>query len=204
MNLEDAIRRRRMIRSYSTETVSLELVSQLLVLSLYAPSGGFTQATQYLVVSSPYDREMFWQQCASEEFRNTAQERWPTWQEAPVIVIPLSSQQAYLDRYSREDKRSSGLDVAQNWPAPYWDMDTAMAVQNLLLLVTSNRLAACYFGLFGEQIRTFLNERNVPDSYSPIGAVTIGVRPAELEAGPPVRLRIDSLVRIHHDRFPPN
>ena len=42
-----------------------------------------------------------------------------------------------------------GLEREEAWPVPYWQTDTAMAVQNLLLLAEDRGLGALFFGLFG-------------------------------------------------------
>ena len=67
---------------------------------------------------------------------------------APVIILPVADPRAYTSRYAEPDKISHGLDDAANWPVPFWLTDTAMAVQNLLLLAEAQRLGALYFGIF--------------------------------------------------------
>ena len=86
--------------------------------------------------------------------------------DAPVIALPLADPQAYLDRYSEPDKRASGLgDSTDAWPAPYWTIDTAMAVMTLLLAAEDAGLGALLFGVFeGEaELRDALG---IPDGCS--------------------------------------
>ena len=53
---------------------------------------------------------------------------------APVIVVPLSCKDIYLDRYAQADKGWTDRDEGR-WPVPYWDIDTGMAA--LLILQTA-------------------------------------------------------------------
>ena len=53
---------------------------------------------------------------------------------APVVIVPLSHKDAYLERYAQPDKGWTDRDEAR-WPVPYWDVDTGMA--SLLMLLTA-------------------------------------------------------------------
>ena len=77
----------------------------------------------------------------------------------------------------RADKAGHGLEVAANWPVPFWLTDTAMAVQNLLLLVEAHRLGALYFGIF-RNVDVLLADLGVPEGMLSVGAVAIGHRAA--------------------------
>ena len=67
---------------------------------------------------------------------------------APVVIVPLSHRDAYLDRYAEPDKGWTDKDEAR-WPVPYWDIDTAFATMALLLGATDAGLGALFFGIFG-------------------------------------------------------
>jgi nitroreductase len=87
---------------------------------------------------------------------------------APVIIVPMSSKRAYLDRYAEPDKGWTDRDETR-WPAPYWDIDTGMAALLMLLTVTDEGLGACFFGIPPEQIQPFREAFGVPEDYQPIG-----------------------------------
>ena len=94
--------------------------------------------------------------------------------DAPLLALPLADPQAYLDRYAEPDKASSGLgDAIESWPAPYWTIDTAMAVMTLLLAAEDLGLGALFFGVFtGEaELRTTLG---IPEHLELLGAVALG------------------------------
>ena len=46
---------------------------------------------------------------------------------APLLIVPLSNKDAYLDRYAEPDKGWTDRDESR-WPVPYWDVDAGMAV----------------------------------------------------------------------------
>jgi hypothetical protein len=46
---------------------------------------------------------------------------------APLVVIPLSCKDVYLDRYARPDMGWTDRDQA-HWPVPYWDIDAGLTV----------------------------------------------------------------------------
>ena len=94
---------------------------------------------------------------------------------APVIVLPVADPDAYTSRYSETDKAGHGLEIAANWEVPFWLTDTAMAVQNLLLLVEARRLGALYFGIFRNS-DVLLADLGVPDRMLSVGAVALGHR----------------------------
>ena len=69
---------------------------------------------------------------------------------APVLVVPFSHKDAYLDRYAEPDKGWTDRDEAR-WPVPYWWVDAGMAAllrawldhrHVVLVRRTEHRLAA--------------------------------------------------------------
>src|SRR5690606_14837886 len=104
---------------------------------------------------------------------------------APLIVVALSSKDAYLDRYAEADKGWTDRDEAR-WPVPYWHIDTGMAVLLMLLTVTDEGLGGCFFGIPPERLEPFRAEFDVPAAYTPIGAVAIG-HPAPDRRSPSLR-----------------
>jgi nitroreductase len=92
---------------------------------------------------------------------------------APLLIVPLSHKQAYLDRYAEQDKGWTDRDEAR-WPVPYWDIDTGMAALLILLTAVDEELGACFSGIQPPQIPTFRAAFGVPEEYTPIGCVTLG------------------------------
>ena len=94
---------------------------------------------------------------------------------APVVIVPLSNRDAYLDRYAEPDKGWTDRDEAR-WPVPYWHIDTGMAALLILQTAVDEGLGACFFGIPPDRIAAFKTEFGVPEEYTPIGAITVGHR----------------------------
>jgi nitroreductase len=172
MELRDAVRQRRMVRSYDpARPVPRETVESLLNLAVRAPSAGHTQGWRFLVLDDPASCGRFWSVTTD---KTDAEDPWLTrMQQAPVLVVFFSDRQAYLDRYAEPDKGWTDRDEA-HWPVPYWDIDTGFTALLMLLAVVDEGLGALFFGIPPHQIGEFRTLYGVPGNYLPIGAVAIG------------------------------
>ena len=85
---------------------------------------------------------------------------------------------AYLDRYAEPDKGWTDRDEARS-PVPYWHIDTGMASLLVLLGAVDEGLGACFFGVPPESDAAYRAAFGVPAQYTPIGAITIGYRAAD-------------------------
>jgi nitroreductase len=182
MELSEAIRRRRMVRSYDPDRpVAPELIERLLDLAVRAPSAGFSQGWHFLVLAEEADRARFWA-------ATTAGDPDP-WllgmQSAPVLIVPLSSKSVYLDRYAEDDKGWTDRDEAR-WPMPYWHLDTAMASMLILLGAVDAGLGGCFFGVPVERVAALHAEFDVPPEWSAIGVISLGY-PAPDRRSPSLR-----------------
>ncbi len=173
MELRDAIRRRRMVRAYDPERpVPPEVVDRLLEHAVRAPSAGFSQGWDFLVLERPADRDLFWRSTTD----GSAPGAWLRGlMSAPLLVVCLSDKDAYLDRYAEPDKGWTDRDEAR-WPVPYWDVDTGMAALLMLLTAVDDGLGSCFFGLPGERADGFRAAFGVPGNRSPVGVVSVGYR----------------------------
>jgi nitroreductase len=92
---------------------------------------------------------------------------------APLVIVPMSAKQVYLDRYAQPDKGWTDRDETR-WPVPFWHIDTGMAALMILLTVVDEDLAALYFGIVPEDVARFREAFGVPGDLEPIGAIAIG------------------------------
>ncbi len=170
MELGDAVRNRRMIRTYDSDRpVSREAVDELLRLAVRAPSAGHTQGWQFLVLDDITSRSAFWTATSAGE-----PDSWRArLQTAPVLIIVWSDKDAYLDRYAEPDKGRTDRDEA-GWPVPYWDVDAGMATMILLLGAVEAGLAACFFGVPGPRWDAVRETFGVPTRLRPVGVVSLG------------------------------
>jgi nitroreductase len=171
MELSEAIRRRRMVRSYDPDRpVPDEAVNLLLHNAIRAPSAGFSQGWDFLVLRSPADRERFW----SVSREPGEPDSWLRgMQDAPLLIVCLSDKDTYLERYAAPDKGWADRDEAR-WPVPYWDVDTGMAAMLMLLTAVDQGLASCFFGVPPERHDRFRAAFDIPANRTPVGVVGVG------------------------------
>jgi nitroreductase len=167
----EVVRRRRMVRDYDPDRpVPPEVRERLLEHAIRAPSAGFSQGWAFLVLESPEDRERFWTSTADD----TAPDAWLTrMRRAPLLVVPLSSKDAYLDRYAEPDKGWTDRDESR-WAVPYWDVDAGMAALLILLTAVDEGLGACFFGVPAVRLDAFRAAFGIPAEYRPVGCVSVG------------------------------
>ncbi|HMD45606.1 MAG TPA: nitroreductase family protein [Acidimicrobiales bacterium] len=181
MELRDAVRRRRMVRSFSPEPVDDELLGRLLDDAGRAPSAGNTGGTAWLVLRGPGETAQYWAHTTTAPWRERST-RWPGLSRAPVVALSLTSPEAYVERYGEPDKAGSGLGPVGSgpgeggeagWPVPYWFGDSAFATMLLLLGATDAGLGAAFLGNFrGEP--ELLGALGVPPEWRLFGAVLLG------------------------------
>lgn len=173
MEFRDVVRRRRMVRRYADRPVDPAVVDRMLEHATRAPSAGNTCGWAFLRLDAPADVARFWRATSPDP---DASNRWlEGMRTAPVVLVPLSSRDAYLDRYAADDKGWTDRDE-QRWPVPYWHVDAGMAALLVLQTAVDEGLGACFFGIPGTRLSAFREEFGVPEGYAPVGAITVGHR----------------------------
>src|SRR3954468_21882153 len=99
MEFADVVRRRRMVRDYDPDRpVPADVRERLLEHAIRAPSAGVSQGWAFPVLEPPGGRERFWRATTAAE---DEADPWLTrMRRAPLLIVPLSHKQAYLDRYA--------------------------------------------------------------------------------------------------------
>lgn len=167
------VRRRRMIRSYDPHRpVPPEVVERILRNAQRAPSAGFSQGFGFLVLDTPEDIARFWAAASSDDPTSAGSWLAPKG-DPPLLIIPFSNKDAYLDRYALPDKGVTDRSDAW-WPAPYWDIDTGMASLLILQTAVDAGLGACFFGFEKERTDAIREAFGVPKQFTPIGMISIG------------------------------
>ena len=194
MEFSEVVRRRKMVRSYTSDPVDPAVIDKILHNATRAPSAGFSQGWAFLVLDTPEDVRRYWE--ATADVDNP--DKWLTgMMTAPVIVIPCSSKAAYLDRYAQPYKGWTDRDES-HWPMPFWHMDTAMATMLILQTVVDEGLGALYFGIPPEADAAVRKSFDITDAFDPIGAVTIGHPASGGAKGSPTRRRRTPLEDVVH------
>ncbi|MFN8080284.1 MAG: nitroreductase family protein [Kineosporiaceae bacterium] len=192
----DVIRRRRMIRRYeSTEDLSTDQLTRFLELAVRAPSAGFSQGWDFVVLTRSVDRERFW--AATTDPTAPADSWLDGMRTAPALVLCLSDPQRYLNRYAEPDKGWTDRDPAR-WPVPYWDVDTGMAALLLLLAGVDEGLGGCFFGVPPERAGAVRDAFDIPADRNLVGVVSLG-HPLPDRRSPSVRRGRRPLSEVAHD-----
>ncbi|MCG3753040.1 MULTISPECIES: nitroreductase family protein [Amycolatopsis] len=195
MEFQEVVRRRRMVRKFTDEPVAEESIRRIMRNALRGPSAGFSQGQAFLVLQGDDVRR----------FADTL-ESWTLGDDtkaAPVIVIPFSVKDVYLDRYAQPDKGWTDRSE-DHWPVPFWYIDTGMAVLLILQTVVDEGLGAVYFGIGAEDFGNLRAEFGIPDTHEPIGAIAIGHdADAKISAGasPATRRRKPETETVHYGQW---
>jgi nitroreductase len=165
MEFQEVVRRRHMVREFTTEPVSQASQDRILANAVRGPSAGFSQGQAFLVLTGEDDLKRFWDIAGGAAM--------PSATTAPLVIVPLSCKRVYLDRYAEPDKGWTDRDEAR-WPVPFWHIDTGMAGLLILQTAVDEGLGGFYFGIVPEQVQPFRDAFGVPQDHEPIGAIAIG------------------------------
>ena len=173
MDLFEAIKNRRSIRSFKKQDVPEDLVTKLLEAAQAAPTAGNSQPYQLVVARN----ESVKQQLAK------AAHNQKSMQEAPVIIVVCADEKASAKAYGDRGKKL------------YCLQDTAIVTQNILLAAYALGLGTCWVGAFDEDDAK--KAVHTPKDVRPVAMIPVGY-PNEAPK-PTIRRPISEFV--HKDSF---
>jgi nitroreductase len=164
MEFAEMLQKRHMVRSFEDRPLDPETVERVVAAGLRAPSAGFTQGVDLLVLEGPDETAGYWAAALPASRRPAFP--WPGLLRAPLLIVVLSSEAAYRRRYAEADKASGEFDV------PWWHVDAAFAALLLQLGALDAGLGALFFQTHRPEAlrRAF----GIPGSSAPVGTVAIG------------------------------
>ncbi len=172
MEVAEAIARRRMIRRYdATRPVPDHLIEACLAAAIRAPSAGFSQGWDFLVLTEPADRQAFW--AATTDPAEPADAWLQGIMTAPALIVCCSDPDRYLDRYTEADKGWTDRSE-DHWPIPYWDVDTGMAALLMLLTAVDEGLGSLFFGVPAGRHDAVREAHGIPANRRLVGVVSLG------------------------------
>lgn len=177
VEFQRVVAKRRMVRSFEDRPIPPEVFERMLRNALRAPSASNIEGWAFLVLEGADETGAF--------FDITRRETYglPDLFRAPLVIVCLSSKEAYLDRYAQPDKGWTDRDESR-WPVPYWDIDAGMAALLILLTAEDQGLGALFFGVGGPgsalrgdtDLTAFRTAYDIPETHRPIGAVAVGYK----------------------------
>jgi nitroreductase len=154
VDVQEAIKGRRSVRSFIKKSVSSKLVEELIAAACMAPSAGNIQPWEFVVVRKEEIKKKLAEAALGQSFV----------EDAPVVIAVCANQERSSQRYNLRGKTL------------YCIQDTAAATQNILLAAYSYGLGTCWIGAFEEdQVRAVLK---IPPRTRPVAIVPVGY-PAE-------------------------
>ena len=169
MEFQEVIRRRRMVRRFSDEPVSRDVIERIAAIAQRAPSAGFSQGQRLIIVTDPDLRARVGRIGGDESYDEAGFGRWVG--QAPVQFVPCVSEKVYRDRYAEPDKLLDDGSVI-DWPIPYWWMDIGCTVENILLAAVDAGLAAGFAG--ADDLDDLRAALEIPADFAPVGIIPVG------------------------------
>ncbi len=168
MDVFELIRTRRSIRRYREELVERDKIEKILEAARLSPSALNRQPWRFVLVSS---------QEAIDGINYACNQTW----EAPYMVLACADPR---ESWVREDGEN------------YWKVDTALAMQNLMLAAWEEGLGTCWVSSFNENdLKAMLG---IPEHIRVLAITPLGY-PAERKG--PVRDRKPLGEIIHYERW---
>jgi nitroreductase len=150
MDLSEAIRGRRSIRSFKQQNVPEETVEKLVDSAIHAPSAGNIQPWEFVIVRT---------QTVKKKLAKAALNQKDI-EEAPVVIVVCT------------DEKLSSMGYGFRGKTLYCIQDTAAATQNILLTAYSLGLGTCWIGAFNEyDVKKVLN---APEGIKPVAIIPVG------------------------------
>jgi nitroreductase len=199
MDLGEVVLKRRMVRHFSAEPVDPAAIRRILELARHAPSAGFSQGQSFVVVTKPELKAELARLCGEASYVESGFHPWIS--EAPVLLIPCTSETAYHRRYQEADKvNPDGSEIV--WPVPFWHMDIGCSIMLILLGVVNEGLAAGFAGIPEpgdyQAVSTLLG---LPEEVMPVGVIPVGHRAPDKRSGSLKRGRKAEEDVVHYEHW---
>jgi nitroreductase len=150
MELQEAIKGRRSIRTFKKQNVPEETITQLIEAASYAPSAGNIQPWQFVIVKNPTVKKKLAESALNQNHIK----------DAPVVIVVCA------------DEKRSSMGYGTRGRTLYCLQDTAAATQNILLTAYSLGLGTCWIGSFNEDEAK--EALNAPEGIRPVAMIPVG------------------------------
>jgi FMN reductase [NAD(P)H] len=198
VDFREILKRRRMVRAYTSEPVPRETLERIVATIRRAPSGGFSQGQRFVVVTDPSRKSEIADVVGEDYYVSEGFSPWISG--AAALVVVCAREEDYHDRYRQPDKLDeSGTEI--EWPVPYWYVDAGKAAMLVLLAVIDEGLAAGVFGVPAERMQQFRALLGLPEDVAVVEVITLGhaaedtVSDERSSRGTRPRKSLDDLVR---------
>ena len=150
MDVIEAIKTRRSIRSFSDKPVPRELIEEIIETGRAAPSAGNRQARDFFVITDTGTKQKIVEAALGQDFIARA----------PYVVVVCANEERIANPY-----RDRGVTL-------YCIQDASASVQNMLLALHAKGLACCWIGAFDEKAVSDI--MSLPSHLRPVAILPIG------------------------------
>lgn len=151
MSFSELAWKRKSVRNFKTDEIPIDKIMKLLDTARSAPSGGNCQPWHFYVIKDA---------ALKEKIHESTGTRQPFILDAPVNIVVCADLARTSGRYGDRGRTLYSI------------LDTAAAIQNLLLCATDEGLAACWCGAFDE--KTVSDALKLDDGFRPVAIIPIG------------------------------
>ena len=173
MELSEAIKGRRSIRTFKNQNVPGKMIEKLIDAARWAPSTGNIQPWEFVIITKPTVKKKLAQAALNQTHV----------EEAPVVIVVCA------------DEKRAAMGYGNRGKTLYCIQDTAAATQNILLTAYSLGIGSCWIGAFNEDEAK--EALNAPEGIRPLAIIPVGY-PNET---PPQRSRKFINQIVHHEGF---
>ena len=173
LDVFEAIKERRSVRSFTDENVSEENIKRLIEAARWAPSAGNTQPLELVVVRNLEVKRRLTAAALNQKLI----------QKASVVIVVCA------------DITRSKMGYGHRGEELYSIQDTAAATENILLAAQELGLATCWIGAFNE--KDVAEAINAPRNTRPVALIPVGY-PAVVPSAPKKRA-VNEIV--HYEMF---
>ena len=169
MDVFQAVKERRSIRSFLRKDIPEDVLSKLLDALRWAPSAGNLQSRKFYIISDEMTKKQLAVAALNQDFLSSA----------PVVLVGCADSSIGI-RYGRR-----GIEL-------YSIQDVAVSVMAMMLVALENGLGTCWVGAFQEpEVSKILN---LPENLRPVAIIPVGY--PERIPKPPSRLSAKEMVEF--------
>lgn len=173
MDALTAIKSRRSIRAFRSESIPIKTIYKLIDAARWAPSAGNLQSWEFVLVEDLTAKKQLASAALSQEFIATA----------PVIIVACADTERSAVKYGSRGKYFYSI------------VDVSAAIENLMIAATSLGLGTCWVGSFNNNI--VRDTLGLPEGIAPVAIIPVGY-PAK-EGAVTARTSLGNI--LHFERF---
>ena len=192
----ELVRKRRMVRNFTEEPVSWEVIERIIDTSRRGPSAGYSQGMAFVAITDADMRSQIAEIAGEQWYVRQGHE--PFMSRASVHIVITTSEEIYHRRYNEPDKKAKGQEEI-GWPIPYWHTDAGAAMMLVLLAGVDEGLGTAFVGV--KDPAELQRALGIPEEHLPIGVVFIGHPAPDMKSGSLKRGRRPLDDVLHRERW---